>query len=245
MLECIRQTKDWQADLIVFPEMMSTGFSVKDPGLADIEGLEDFISGIVTFLGDYDMTVIVGHVEKIDNRLQNVLYAIEGKRGVLCRYVKSHSFSYAGEDELFQSDNSLQIVRVGEGTFGLSICYDLRFPELYRQYVKAGASAAIVIANWPAVRKEHWQTLLKARAIENQMFVIGVNRTGRDGLDIEYDPSSAIYDPLGKELAPKTRADSLSLYELDFTEVAKARKTMPVLNDMIAKDFGYSVVEDD
>ncbi len=111
------------------------------------------------------------------------------------------------------------------------ICYDLRFPEVFRNVAKE-VHAIFVIANWPAIRKEHWETLLKARAIENQCFVIGVNRTGKDGNGIYYSGASHIFDPSGNDICSDSESDEFLIGKFNPEEVIKIRSKFPFLNDM-------------
>ena len=116
------------------------------------------------------------------------------------------------------------------GRMGLMICYDLRFPELARTLALSGARILIVPAQWPKARAMHWQTLLRARAIENQVFIIGANRTGSDE-DLSFPGLSAIIDPWGQVLAEAKDKDGIILAELDMNRVTQAREQIPVMTD--------------
>ena len=114
---------------------------------------------------------------------------------------------------------------------GLSICYDLRFPELYRQYGKVKSELIIVIANWPDTRIEHWRALLKARAIENQCYVAGVNRVGKD-LKLNYNGYSAVSDPMGNELTTQADIEKILTADISLKIVEETRTKLPFLNDI-------------
>ncbi len=114
---------------------------------------------------------------------------------------------------------------------GLSICYDLRFPELYRLYAKEKVHLIIDIANWPDTRIEHWRSLLKARAIENQCYVAGINRVGDDP-KLHYNGFSSVFDPMGKELVAVENDERIIEAEIDKSYVNDVRKKLPFLNDM-------------
>ena len=116
-------------------------------------------------------------------------------------------------------------------SLGLSICYDLRFPELYRQYAKQGVDIIIDIANWPKNRIEHWYTLLKARSIENQCFMVGVNRVGR-GNSIDYSGWSSVFHPFGNELLCMKEIEKLGIIELFIEEILTTRSKYPFLKDI-------------
>jgi predicted amidohydrolase len=120
---------------------------------------------------------------------------------------------------------------VNKTKIGLSICYDLRFPELYRLYAKEKVDVMINIANWPVTRIEHWKTLLKARAIENQFYMIGVNRTGDDP-QYNYCGATAVFDPLGNEQIMTDDRVGIFEVKLNLDEVNRVRTDLPFLNDM-------------
>jgi predicted amidohydrolase len=111
------------------------------------------------------------------------------------------------------------------------ICYDLRFPEVFRKVAKQ-VQAIFVIANWPSERVEHWNALLKARAIENQCFIIGVNRTGIDGNGIHYSGSSCVIDPTGSFICSGGESEEYLVSDFDSAQVSKVRAQFPFLRDM-------------
>ena len=116
------------------------------------------------------------------------------------------------------------------GRVALAICYDLRFPEMWRRYADAGAQLVLIPAEWPARRVEHWRLLLRARAVENQFFVAGCNRAGADG-DVEFGGHSAAVDPWGQVLVAGGVEPGLFVASLDLDEVARGRSTFPFLAD--------------
>ena len=146
------------------------------------------------------------------------------------RYSKIHPFSFAGEDRVFEAGNRLAEMKVGEFLFGFSICYDLRFPEIYSSQSK-NCNALVNIANWPKRRIHHWKTLLQARAIENQVYVIGVNRIGTDGNDLCYEESSMIIDANGNEVMPYHRENELVIIKITNQDLAEFRRNFPTRQD--------------
>jgi predicted amidohydrolase len=138
---------------------------------------------------------------------------ISSHGSVIGEYTKIHPFTFAGEGKYFDSGDRLEVVQYQSMNIGLSICYDLRFPEIYSAMAQ-NCDLIINIANWPKKRMSHWKALLKARAIENQIFIIGVNRTGIDGNDLEYADSSCAYDANG-ELIPSSSEGNMHIYEID------------------------------
>lgn len=142
-----------------------------------------------------------------------------------------HPFSYSKEHIFYGKGKSPTITKVKSIKIGLSICYDLRFPELYRFYAKEKVDMIVDIANWPDTRIEHWRTLLKARAIENQSYVVGVNRVGDDP-KLHYNGFSSVFDPMGKEIVAVENEEKVITVEIDKSVVDEVRKKLPFLNDM-------------
>ena len=156
-------------------------------------------------------------------------YSIVDRTGnVVSSYVKIHPFSYSGEDEKFMGGNALSLFTIGEVSFSTFICYDLRFPELFRA-VADKVHAVIVPACWPAKRSEHWKTLLRARAIENQVYVFAVNCVG-DISGQHYSGDSCVINPTGDVL--KMLSDREGVLTYDFKDdVEDYRKQFPVLKN--------------
>jgi omega-amidase len=197
--------------LVVLPEMCLTGFTMAD--LEDTgESLAELSKGIRLLAG-----------MKRNQRNEAVLF--EDGREVAC-YAKMHPFQFAGESVVPGTEPV--VVECGGFKLAPAVCYDLRFPELFRAGVKRGANLFAVIANWPTARLDHWLTLLKARAIENQSYVIGVNRCGRDP-NVEYPGHSQIISPRGEVLADAGEDEGIVRATLDLPELRKYRKEFPAL----------------
>jgi predicted amidohydrolase len=154
----------------------------------------------------------------------------QGRR--LARYAKMHLFSFAGEHEPYAPGDSTVVFGWQDATVAPAICYDLRFPELFRRAVKDHAQILTIIACWPAPREEHWLTLLRARAIENQCFVAAVNRCGRDPSGLAYGGRSQIIDPRGAVLADGGGQEGVIQAEIDLEAQKQYRHKLPALNDM-------------
>ncbi|MEA3404116.1 MAG: nitrilase-related carbon-nitrogen hydrolase, partial [Pseudomonadota bacterium] len=146
-------------------------------------------------------------------------------------YIKNHSFSFANEDRYYQASNQQVIFNIDHTPCSVFICYDLRFPELFRKVAKQ-SEMIFVIANWPASRQQHWQALLQARAIENQCFMVGVNRTGEDGNGLLYEGGSSVINPLGEMLSYMSAESNYLVTEVNPQETLKVRERFPFLNDM-------------
>jgi predicted amidohydrolase len=219
-----------KVDLLIFPEMTLTGFTMNP------EKFFEELSGMGTqyfikLSENLKTNVFAGIIEKNDDGYFNSLVHFDENGLIKARYRKIHPFSFADENKYYKAADELVVTKIDYIKFGLTICYDLRFPELYRLYAKKGIDILVDIANWPVTRIDHWKTLLKARAIENQCFMIGVNRTGSDPT-LSYNGFSGIYDPLGNELISITDEEKLIICEIDLRMVEETRKKLPFLDDI-------------
>ena len=186
--------------LLVLPELFATGFTMNVETAADTEAAETEI-----FLKElalaHRITVLGGVLRKLpDGSGANEAVAIGPDGALLCRYRKIFPFSPSGEKAAFTAGTEIRTFSWNGFTVAPLICYDLRFPEAFRAATAAGADLFCVMANWPDRRHAHWTTLLRARAIENQAFVLGVNRSGSDPF-FHYAGGSMIVDPQGATLA--------------------------------------------
>jgi omega-amidase len=157
--------------------------------------------------------------------------AVYGPDGAqLGAYRKVHLWAPLGEVEHMTAGDALPVFDLPWGRVALAICYDLRFPELWRRYADAGAQLILIPAEWPVQRVEHWRLLLRARAVENQYFVVGCNRVGRD-VDGEFGGHSAAVDPWARLLVEGGAEPGLFLATLALDEVARCRRLFPFLGD--------------
>ena len=217
-------------DLLVFPEMTLTGFTMHSEKFA--ESFEDETFTFFSKLSRSSKSAIMyGFIEKGKKKSFNTLVHLNNQGKVINTYRKIHPFSYAKEDKSFGKGKNPIVTKVKGLKIGLSICYDLRFPELYRLYAKEKVDCIIDIANWPGTRIEHWQSLLKARAIENQCYVVGVNRVGNDP-KLHYSGFSSVFDPMGKEIVAVENEEKIIEVEINKSYVDEVRKKLPFLNDM-------------
>jgi len=145
-------------------------------------------------------------------------------------YRKVHLFGPMHEDRALRPGNALVTLDLPWGKAGLAICYDLRFPELFRRHALAGAGLILLPAQWPAARLEHWRTLVQARAIENQVFVLGCNRAGADG-STDFGGHSVVCDPWGERLVEAGSQPALLTATLDLDARAAVRQRLPVWDD--------------
>lgn len=236
----LEKVKEYNVDLIVFPEMTLTGFSMNIEFIREKEESSQTISFFSEQAKKYDVNIAFGVVFEIENKATNNLVIINKQGIVISTYAKIHPFSYSGEDNYYIGGDKIVSSKLGDATMGSTICYDLRFPEIY-QALSKNCNVVLNIANWPESRVNHWNTLLEARAIENQMFMIGVNRTGEDGNKVEYTKSSAVFNPLGAKLKPKYSYLELDVFEIVPEEVQDVRKSFSLHQDRKV-DFYKSIL---
>lgn len=209
--------------LVVLPEMFATGFSMNIPAMNDDDGTTQRF--VVTIAKEYQVKVLAGIVR--ERRNEAVLFEVDGRE--ITRYAKMHPFKFAGETA--EPGTEPVVVDCAEFKLAPTVCYDLRFPELFRAGLKRGANLFAVIANWPTPRLDHWLTLLKARAIENQAYVIGVNRCGSDPGN-EYPGRSQIISPCGEVQVDAGEKESVMQAELNLPELLSYRQEFSALQDM-------------
>jgi len=219
-----------ESDVIIFPELTLTGFTMSSEKFAEEEdGIST--SFFIALAARLKKHIFAGIIEKDGEHYYNNLVHFDKNGLITARYRKIHPFSYADEDKFYSPGKELVITKIEKVRIGLTICYDLRFPELYRKYTKEGIDILLNIANWPVKRVAHWKALLKARAIENQCYMIGVNRVGTDPFN-EYSGCSGVYDPLGEELISVDSDEKVITIEIDTEYVGEIRTKLPFLNDM-------------
>ena len=217
-------------DLAVLPEMFSTGFGMDPNALAEPPD-----GPTATFLSEtakrFNIHLLAGLATRHDDVFRNeaMLFAPDGT--VMGHYWKTHAFSPSSEGDHYTPGDKSVVIPLGEFRLAPTICYDLRFPELFRAAAKSGANLITVIANWPMERAEHWSCLLQARAIENQAYVVGVNRCGVDP-NHTYVGQSAIIDPHGTILAHAGEEQCVISAPLDIEIVNHWREQFPALGDM-------------
>jgi predicted amidohydrolase len=180
--------------------------------------------------GELRSTVVGGIVRRgFDGKGLNCALVAGPEGELVAEYAKMHPFSFGEEARHYAGGERAVVVDVAGVRVGLSVCYDLRFPELYRRM--AGAEVVVVIANWPVAREGHWVTLLQARAIENQCYVVGCNRVGRDGGNT-YGGRSLIVGPRGELVADGAAWEHVVSGEVDVGAVHAWRAAFPALQDI-------------
>jgi predicted amidohydrolase len=218
-----------KTELVILPEMFSTGFSMKPELLAETMNGEtgEWMKKIsrekkIIITG----SVIIEENGKYFNRL--VWMLPNGQYGV---YDKRHLFAFADEHNHYSAGSKRLIAQVNGWKINLQVCYDLRFPVWARQQSPGEYDVLVNVANWPEKRITAWKTLLQARAIENQCYVIGVNRVGDDGNGIHYSGESMIVDPFGDILYSKRDEEDVFTYTLQKEKITTAREKFPFWRD--------------
>ena len=222
-------------EIILLPELWSCGFdnqklivhAKKTPAILEKLGKK---------AKEYNI-IIAGSLPEISgpeisgSKIYNTLYLIDKDGNIAAAYRKIHLFTPAGENNYFVSGNKEVVAETSIGPVGLMTCYDLRFPELCRSLALQGALIVLVSAEWPLVRIEHWDILLKARALENQLFIIAANVCGQDP-NIVYGGCSQILSPQGKVIAKAERKACLLDVEIKMNKITEFRDQIPALKEI-------------
>ena len=223
------------AQLAVLPEMWSCGYDYRN--LAELAQQTPRVLQQLQLLCGELKIVTVGSLPELDgDTIYNTAYVID-KGEIVGRYRKLHLFSTMREDQFLGSGSESLVVGTSVGRLGVAICYDLRFPELFRKLALAGAEIICIPAEWPKPRQEHWKTLLRARAIENQLFIIAANCCGVQG-KLDFFGLSQLISPLGNVLEIAAEENTELVATFDFAEMADYRKKIDILNDRRSDVYG-------
>jgi predicted amidohydrolase len=224
--------------LIILPEMFATGFSMNNQSNCEDENgpAHGFMQSIAR---KYSSFIIGGVGCKQGGHFYNntVVFDPDGK--ILTQYSKIHPFSYGRENEFYQPGDNIVTFQWNQFQVAPFICYDLRFPEVFRHATLKGAEIFVVIANWPITREHHWVNLLYARAIENQSYIIGLNRIGATRTQ-RYNGKTLIIDPKGEILAAGTDQEMLVRATPNKKLLETYRKEFPALKDIKQKYLGLN-----
>ena len=224
----IAQAAQAGARLIVLTEMFATGFTMYPERIAEDEGgpNEQFLREQARL---HDAYVIASIAQRgPDGKFRNNA-VVAGPDGATRRYAKIHPFSYSGEHEHYTAGTDFLTVDVDDLRVSVFVCYDLRFADEFWALAQH-TDLYVVPANWPEPRREHWRALLRARAIENQSYVLGVNRVGTVK-ELNHVGDSAIIDPLGRTLVEASRGEAVLVAEVSPAVVAQTRIAFPFLPD--------------
>ncbi len=224
-----RSGVDQGIDLLVLPEMFATGFSM-DPAITAEPKDGDTASFLRALAGDHQIGVLGGVVfQGAGKKGRNSALLVDRQGRDLAVYAKTHLFSFMDEHHHHEPGKEPELFELNGAKGTCFICYDLRFPELFRLTAES-CDVVFVIASWPSPRQQHWDILLPARAVENQQYVVGVNRIGHGG-GLDFTGGSAIYDPQGNQLAHANDREELLIADIDPQTVKDVRRKMPFLKD--------------
>jgi len=217
--------------IVVLPEMFSTGFSMKPSELA--ETMDGETVSWMKSMASIHKIILTGSVIIEENKhyFNRLLWVLpNGNIGV---YDKRHRFAFAGEDQFYTAGNKRLITSVNGWKVNVQICYDLRFPVWARQQSNNTPEFDVLlyVANWPERRNHAWKSLLIARAIENQCYVIGVNRVGKDGNGIAHSGDTMLIDPLGEVLYIQSNQEAISTHLLNKATLEEVRSKFPFWKD--------------
>lgn len=219
------------ATVAVLPEMWNTGYALTELGsLADSHGerTKRFLSEIAA---EHSLNIVGGSVSvKDDGKFANVMYAFDAHGDFLSSYKKVHLFQLMDEHLFLEAGNDTNLFLLNDAKAAGFICYDLRFPEWFRAHTARGAEVLFIAAEWPSERIHDWEKLAVARAIENQAFVVAVNRVGKDPKN-EFGGHSLVVDPSGKILLQADRSEGNFYTTIDLSEIKKVRARIPVFED--------------
>ncbi|SIS59154.1 carbon-nitrogen family hydrolase [Salimicrobium flavidum] len=222
---------DKNIDTVVLPELWTTGYDLsrlEDIGDEEGQKAKQFLSELAT---EYNVHLIGGSIAKKSSAgVRNTMYVFNNEGALLKEYSKAHLFKLMNEEKyLIDDDKDGKFELAGEKSAGL-ICYDIRFPEWVRTQMLGDTTVLYVVAEWPAPRVDHWKTLLKARAIENQCYVVACNRVGADPNN-EFGGHSIVYGPWGNVLAEGSDQEEIVYGEIDTSNVEEIRQQIPIFQD--------------
>lgn len=217
------------AELAVLPEMFACGFSMATDRIAEPVG-----GPSTTFLrrsAERHGLWLAGSVPEREEGAERPAntFVLAGPAGQVHRYRKIHPFSYAGEHDHYVAGTQRLTVEIGGLRVTPFVCYDLRFADEFWAEAES-TDVYVVVANWPEARRRHWIALLRARAIENQAWVVGVNRVGEGG-ELRYAGDSRIVDPMGEEVATAAEQEAMLVADVDADTVRRVREDLPFLRD--------------
>ncbi len=219
------------SDLVIFPELWSTGYDLRHADVYATPTDSGIFAQVAALAHEHEIDIVGSCLSLLpQGGFGNTAVFHDAAGSVVGEYSKIHLFSLMDEDQYLTAGEKLTLVETAWGNLGLSICYDLRFPELFRAYALAGAAAVLLPAEWPQPRRMHWRTLLRTRAIENQMYLIACNRVGQTG-EATFFGHSAIIDPWGEVVVEGGDQEMLLTATIDLERVAAARAFMPVFAD--------------
>lgn len=242
MQQMTEEAKRQGGDVVIFPELWDVGFAL-DKAKEFASSLSSGLFAQVAALSKTTGIHITGSMmEKRGLGVANSAPMFSPGRGILGAYRKIHLFNMMRESQYLTPGESPFDIDLPWGHTGFAICYDLRFPELFRRYAVNGAKMVIMPCQWPDPRREHYRTLLRARAIENGIFIVAVNRVGMDefeeGEETTFFGHSSIINPWGEVVVELGNQETVVTTQIDLDEVERAQQLLPVLRDRRPEVYG-------
>lgn len=229
-LATMAEAKARGADIVVLPELWSTAYDLEH-ATAHASGLDAGMFATIANAARENQIAVVGSLLELhEDRVYNTATFVDALGKRVGAYRKLHLVPMLDEDKYLAGGEDAQVFNAEFGKFALAVCYDLRFPELWRHYALGGARVVFLPAEWPIQRIAHWRTLLPARAIENQIFMVGCNRVGTSK-DQTFGGHSIIVNPWGEVLVEGDERTALLIAQIDLDMVEQVRQRVPVFRD--------------
>ena len=228
-------------DLLLLPELWGSGYDLSRAGQHATLPTEGLFAEMAALASDHGMWVggsLLGKTTPQQETPYNLFARFAPDGTLAAQYAKLHRFRLMDEDQWLAAGEQITLVDLPGGPAGLAICYDLRFPELFRRYALEGAKLLLLPAEWPHPRLAHWRTLLRARAIENQCFVVASNRVGHDPNGTAFFGHSVIIDPWGEVIIEGDDQPRLLTATIDLALVDEVRQRIPVWEDRRPEMYG-------
>lgn len=227
-----------RARFLVLPELWSTGYDLENAAHHATALDEGLFAEMGRLAAKHNLHVIGSCLSRIgEDQYANTAAVFDPEGQLLGSYSKIHLFRLMNEEQYLTAGNRLTLVDTERGRIGLAICYDLRFPEMFRALALAGAQIVFIPAEWPHPRLAHWRTLLRARAIENQFYIVACNRVGQSG-DTHFFGHSCIIDPWGETIIEGDEQERLLTDSVQLAEVERIREQIPVFQDRRPELYG-------
>jgi predicted amidohydrolase len=218
------------ADLVIFPELWTSGYDLEHANELSAPINEGPFAQVQGWARDFSLTICGSMLEERDGKYYNTQTVYSPTGELLASYSKIHLFGLMNEPKFLSAGTNTSLVQLPYGLAGLSICYDLRFPELFRSYALQGVNLILLSAEWPRPRLEHWRTLVRARAIENQCFVVACNCVGSNGSN-EFFGHSLVVDPWGEIMIEGGEQEEFISVQIDLDKVKEIRTRFPFFSD--------------
>jgi omega-amidase len=218
------------ADVIVLPELWSSAYDLENAGTLASKLGDGMFAIIAQQAREHQIAIVGSLLESDGGKVYNTSTFIDANGNRLGTYRKLHLVPMLDEPRFLTGGDDAPVFDAPFGKFALAVCYDLRFPELWRHYALSGAQIVFLSAEWPTKRITHWRTLVPARAIENQIFIAATNRVGKSK-DERFGGHSMVVNPWGEAVAQAASRADLLVAEIDLAEVSSVRERVPVFKD--------------